>query len=208
MTELPTAPLPGVEPAAQPTSRHATVELTFFFEVASVQLTPTFKVGALQVRPTSKVVTMRLAPFQESQPVTTSEVAFEIANLQPAGDAFGSIQVVASRQEKPMAGGSPSFASAGLQFVPNLEAAPIWLTPSQQGQAPVRVTAAFQISAIQFSPSFEIASVRLNSSSSRVRVRLPGLDSSSAEGAPMFEIANLQLSESGGISMMQLNLVG
>jgi Flp pilus assembly protein TadD len=203
------APAPPVaKPQPLPGTMYTNVELTFFFEVASVQLTPAFKVGALQVRPASRVVTMRLAPFQDSQPGTNSEIAFEIAKVGLAGEALGQIQVVRSQQPKPLAGGSPSFAIAGLQFVPNLKAAPIWLTPSQEGRACVKVRADFQISAIQFSPSFEVASVILNSSSNRVHVQLPDLSSSSREGAPVFEITNLQLDERGDISMMQLNLLG
>jgi tetratricopeptide (TPR) repeat protein len=206
MTKAPAPPV--AKPQPPPGTTHTTVELTFSFEVASVQLTPAFKVGALQVRPASKVVTMRLGPFQDSQPVTNSEVAFEIAKVALAGDGLGKIQVVRSQQQKPLANGSPSFAIAGLQFVPNLKAAPIWLTPSQEGRACVKVRARFQIGAIQFSPSFEVASVTLNSSSKRVHVQLPGLSSSSGEGAPVFEITNLQLDERGDISMMQLNLLG
>src|SRR5437773_3451838 len=213
-TETPLVPMteaqapPVAKPQPPPGTTHNTVELTFYFEVASVQLTPAFKVGALQVRPASKVVTMRLGPFQDSQPMTNSEVAFEIAKVALAGDGLGKIQVVRSQQQKPLADGSPSFAIAGLQFVPNLKAAPIWLTPSQEGRACVKVRARFQIGAIQFSPSFEVASVTLNSSSKRVHVQLPGLSSSSGEGAPVFEITNLQLDERGDISMMQLNLLG
>ena len=207
MSETTETPLVA-KPQPPPGTTHTTVELTFSFEVASVQLTPAFKVGALQVRPASKVVTMRLGPFQDSQPMTNSEVAFEIAKVALAGDGLGKIEVVRSQQQKPLADGSPSFAIAGLQFVPNLKAAPIWLTPSQEGRACVKVRARFQIGAIQFSPSFEVASVTLNSSSKRVHVQLPGLSSSSGEGAPVFEITNLQLDERGDISMMQLNLLG
>jgi hypothetical protein len=201
------APAPVAKPQPPPGTMQNTVELTFSFEVGSVQLTSAFKVGALQVRPASKVVTMRLAPFQDAQPAANSEVAFEIANVALAGDALGRIQVVRSQQQKPSAFGSRSFAIAGLQFVPSLKAAPIWLTPSQQGQVSVKVRAAFQIHAIQFSPSFEVASVVLNPSSKRVRVQLPGLSSWTAEEAPVFEIANIQVTDGGDISMMQLNLL-
>ncbi|PYL59020.1 MAG: hypothetical protein DMF30_00765 [Verrucomicrobia bacterium] len=96
---------------------------------------------------------------------------------------------------------------AGLQLVSNFEAAPVQLTPSQQGQASVLVTAPFQIATIEFSPSFEIASLVLNSSSKQVSVQLPGAGPGS-EGAPMFEIANLQLTGGGEIGMLQLNLLG
>jgi tetratricopeptide (TPR) repeat protein len=214
-TPTPTAPVtkpspPSPTSAAKPQPATVmSVQVTFSFEIAAVQLTSSFKMGVLKVRPASKLVTMRLAHFQESQPVTNSEVAFEIAKVELVGDALDRIEVVPSRQEKPMAGGSPSFATAALQFVPDLEAAPIWLTPSQQGQASVRVTAAFQITMIEFSPSLESSSIILNSNSKQVIIQLPGAPSSLAEAAPVFEIANVQLSESGdNIGMMQLNLLG
>jgi hypothetical protein len=93
-----------------------------------------------------------------------------------------------------------------LQLVPNSETAPLQLTPSQQGRASVFITVPFQISSLEFSPSLEIASVILNSNSKQVIVQLPG--PGSAEGAPMFEIANLELNEAGEVAMMQLNLLG
>jgi len=210
-TAVPTAPpikTPTAEDASRPASNmHTTVQLTFSFEVASVQLTPTFKVSTLQVRPTSKVVTMRLGSGQGSQPATNSEVTFEIAKIQPTGGAFGNIRMTPSRQQKPTAAGSPSFMVEGSQLVPNFEGTSVQLTPSQQAKASVLVTVPCQINTIEFSPSFEVASVALNSSSKQVFVQLPSGSPGAGEGTPMFEIANLELSESGDISMMQLNLV-
>jgi Flp pilus assembly protein TadD len=211
MTEVPAAPLmktPTAEHASRPaSSMHTAVQLTFSLEIASMQLTPSFKMGVLKVRPTSKVVTMRLAPSQQPQPGTNPEVTFEIAKIQPAGGALGSIRMTPSQQQKPTAIGSPSFMVEGSQLVPNFEGTSVQLTPSQQAKASVLVTVPFEINTIEFSPSFEIASVVLNSSSKQVFVQLPGAEPSPGEGTPMFEIANLELSESGDISMMQLNLL-
>jgi len=39
-------------------------------------------------------------------------------------------------------------------------------------------------------------------------VQLPSAGGAPVEGAPMFEISNLQLTGSGEIGMMQLNLLG
>jgi hypothetical protein len=50
--------------------------------------------------------------------------------------------------------------------------------------------------------------VTLNSNSKQVVVQLPGTGPGPAEGAPIFEIANLELNEGGEIMMMQLNLLG
>lgn len=173
-----------------------------------MQLTPSFKMGVLKVRPISKLVTMRLPSPQRAQTALNLQVAFEVAKIQPVAGALGTIRVVPSQQQRPAMGGMPSIAVAGLQVVSNSETAPVQLTPSPQGRAAVFITVPFQISTLEFSPTLEIGSVTLNSNSKQVVVQLPGTGPGPAEGAPMFEIANLELNESGEIAMMQLNLLG
>lgn len=198
----PAAPVTKPQPAA---TMQTSVQLTFSFEIAAMQLTPSFKMGSLNVRPISKVVTMRLAPSQQPQPAM--QVSFEIAKIQPLGSALGTIRMVPSQQRPPVTGSS-SVAVAGLQVVSNSDAAPVQLTPSQPGQATVFVTVPCQITTIEFAPSLEIASVVLNSNSKQVRLQLPGAGPNPREGAPTFEITNLQLGDSGDIAMMHLNLLG
>ncbi|HJW38871.1 MAG TPA: tetratricopeptide repeat protein [Candidatus Udaeobacter sp.] len=203
------APAPPVAKPQPPTATMQTsVQLTFSFEIAAMQLTPSFKMGVLKVRPISKLVTMRLPSPQRAQSALNLQVAFEIVKIQPVAGAIGTIRVVPSQQQRPTLTGMPSIAVAGLQIVPNSETAPVQLTPSPQGRASVFITVPFQISTLEFSPSLEIASVILNSNSKQVIVQLPGAGPSPAEGAPMFEIANLELNETGDIAMMQLNLLG
>jgi tetratricopeptide (TPR) repeat protein len=206
--QIPTAPMirtPSSAGSSQPASAMQTaVQLTFSFEIASMQLTPTFKMGALQLRPTSKIVTMRLAPSQQPQPAMNLQVTFEISKIQPAGGGLGTVRLTPSQQQRPTLGGSPSFTVGGLQLISNFEAAPVQLTPSQQ--ASVFVTGSFQIATVEFSPSFDIASIVLNAASKQVAVQLAG--AGTIEGAPMFDIANLQLGASGEIGLMQLNLLG
>jgi tetratricopeptide (TPR) repeat protein len=208
--QIPTAPLirtPAAGGAPQPAGAMQTaVQLTFSFEIASMQLTPAFKMGALQLRPTSKIVTMRLAPSQQPTPAMNLQVNFEIAKIQPSGGGLGSIRLTPSQQQRPTAVGSPSFNVAGLQLVSNFESAPLQITPSQSGQASVLVTGAFQIATVEFSPSFEIASIILNSTSKNISVQLPG--GVAEGGAPMFEIANLQIAGTGDIGLMQVHAVG
>jgi hypothetical protein len=206
--QIPTAvrtPAPSSVP--QPGATQTAVQLSFAFEIASMQLTPAFKMGALQLRPTSKLVTMRLAPSQHPQPAMNLQVNFELTKIQPSGGSLGNVRLTPSQEQRPTVVGSPSFTVAGLQLVSDFAAAPLQLTPSQQGQASVNVTAPFQIATVEFSPSFEIASIVLNSNSKQVSVQLPGA-AAPAEGAPIFEIANLQLTGSGDLGMMQLNLLG
>ena len=214
----PTTPVIMPEPIQIPTAQRGgspqpagamqtAVQLTFAFEIASMQLTPSFKMGALQLRPASKVVTMRLAG-SSPQPAMNLQVTFEISRIQPAGGTLGSVRLTPSQQQRPSVTGSPSFTVGGLHLVSDFAAAPLQLTPSQQGQAAVHVVAPFQIATVEFSPSFEISSIVLNSNSKQVMVQLPTAAGTAVEGAPMFEISNLQLTGSGEIGMMQLNLLG
>ncbi len=213
-TQTPIAPItkapapPVAKPQPPPAAMQTSVQLTFSFEIAAMQLTPSFKMGVLKVRPISKLVTMRLPSPQRAQSALNLQVAFEVLKIQPVAGALGTIRVIPSQQQRPTMAGMPSFAVAGLQVVPNSETAPVQLTPSQQGRASVFITVPFQISTLEFSPSLEIASVILNSNSKQVVVQLPGAGSGPTEGAPMFEIANLELNEGGEIAMMQLNLLG
>jgi hypothetical protein len=212
-TQTPTAPVtkapapPMAKPQQPPAAMQTSVQLTFSFEIAAMQLTPSFKMGALKVRPISKLVTMRLPSSQQAQSALNLQVGFEIAKIQPAAGALGTIRMVPSQQQRPAPGGLPSFAVAGLQVVANSETAPVQLTPSRQGRASVFVTVPFQITTLEFAPSLEIASVILNSNSKQVAVQLPGAGPAPAEGAPMFEIANLELGEGGDIAMMHLHPV-
>jgi tetratricopeptide (TPR) repeat protein len=204
--QIPTAPaMRGGAPQAG--AMQTAVQLSFAFEIASMQLTPAFKMGALQLRPASKIVTMRLAG-SAPQPAMNLQVTFEIARIQPAGGTLGSVRLTPSQQQRPTVVGSPSFTVGGLHLVSDFAAAPLQLTPSQQGQAVVQVVAPFQIATVEFSPSFEISSIVLNSNSKQVSVQMPTAGGAPVEGAPMFEIANLQLTGSGEIGMMQLNLLG
>lgn len=204
---------PGHAAASNPqghpgTGMHTAVQITLSCEIASMQLTPTFKMGALQLRPVSKVVTMRLAPSQQPQPAMNLQVNFELAKVQPASNSLGQLRLNPSQQQKPAALTTPSFNISGLQIVSGFEGAPVQLTPSQQGQASVYLTAAFQINTVEFSPSFDISAIILSSSSKTVSVQLPGAGASAIENAPIFEIANVQLGNTGEIAMLQLNPVG
>ena len=207
----PPQPVHAAGPANQPYpagGMQTAVQITLSCEIASMQLTPTFKMGALQLRPISKVVTVRLAPSQQPQPAMNLQVNFELAKVQPASNSLGQIRLNPSQQQKPAMATSPTFNIAGLQIVSGFEGAPVQLTPQQQGQASIQLTAAFQITTVEFSPSFDISAIILSSSSKTVSVQLPGAGGSAIESAPVFEIANVQLTSTGDIAMLQLNPVG
>jgi tetratricopeptide (TPR) repeat protein len=200
-----TAPAPQAAAGAM----HTAVQITLSCEIASMQLTPTFKIGALQLRPSSKIVTMRMAssPQQQQTPMNL-QVNFEIAKMQATPGGLGQIRLNPSQQQKPATIATPSFNVSGLQVVSGFEAAPLQLTPSHQTQFSVHLSAACQITSVEFSPTFEIAGIILNSTSKTVTVQLPGAGASSVENAQVFEITNVQVGSNGEIAMLQLNPAG
>ena len=129
-------------------------------------------------------------------------MTLEIAKFEPTVGGFGIVRLVPSQRQRPNIAHPLSFAVAGLELVSYFEAAPVHLTPFQQ--ASVLVTGCFRIASVDFSPSFELASIVLNSSAKKVAVQLPGAHS--IEDAVRFEIVHIQLGSSGEIGMMQLNL--
>jgi hypothetical protein len=205
-----TVPAASGAPMAPPSAAMQTaVQLTFSLEIASLQLTPTFKMGSLQVKPISKIVAMRLAPSAQPQPAMNLQVTFELSSVQlGAGATLGTVRLTPSSAQRPTPITTPSFEISGLQLVSSSAAAPVQLTPAHQGQASVLMTASFQIATVEFSPSFEIASVVLHSTSKNVAVQLPGAGPSSIEAAPVFEIGNVQLGGNNEIGMIQLNPLG
>ncbi len=205
-TEVPAAAdAPRPAPAA-----HTPVQLTFSFEIVSVQLTPTFKVRTLQVRPASKLVTMRLASSQRPQPQIQPQVVFEIAKIQPTDSGLGTVRLIKSphQRQQPLAIASPSFEFTALQPVSSSgDAAVVQLAPSEQGQAHVQVTADFQMAKVEFSSSFEITGVVLNSTSRQVSVQLAGADPSAIEENRLFDIAHARLTGRGDSEILELDAV-
>ncbi len=195
-----------MQPAA---SLQNAVQLTFSLEIASLELTPDFKMGSLQLKPISTIVSMRLAPSAQPQPAMNLQVTFELSSVKlDAGGSFGTVRLTPSSAQRPTPITSPSFEVSGLQLASGSAGSPVQLTPTQRGKASVLMTASFHIATVEFSPSFEIASVVLNSISKNVAVQLPGAGPSSIEGAPVFEIGDVQLAGNNDLGLIQLNPLG
>ena len=213
--QLRSAEVPVAADSPRPVSAaHTPVQLTFSFEIVSVQLTPIFKVRTLQVRPASKSVTMRLASSQHSQPPLHPQVAFEIANIQPADSGLGTVRLIKSTRQRqqlaqqPVDIALPSFEVTGLQPISSSDGvAGFQLAPSEQGKAYVQVTADFQMAKVEFSPSFEIAGVVLNPTSRQVSVRLASADPGAIEEARVFDVANVRITDAGDSETVDLRAV-
>ena len=183
---------------------HATVQLTFSLEIASMQLTPTLKMSRLHLKPLSRVVSVRLGSAQDPEAPMNHKATFEIAKIDVSNGTIGSVRLVPSALQSPVAAAHPSLAISSLEFVPEQGAAPVQLTPSHQEQASVQLTAEFRIGAVEFAPLFKIAAIVLNASSRKVSMRLPGVKASSIDDVAGYEIENVQLGANDELALIQV----
>ena len=200
---------PGYRPSAPTMSvqlpasgMQTNVQVTFSLEIASMRLTPAFKTSGLQLKPTSKVVSMRFAPSQDLQPPMNLQVTFEVGRIDLSNGSIGAMRLSPSLQQTPAIRNSSAFAISGSEFVSGSGGAPVQLTPHHQDQASVHLTAEFQIGGIEFTPLFEISTIVLNATSRRVSIQLPG--PGPVEGAPIFEIENVQLGPGNELGLIQV----
>ena len=188
------------------TGERATAQLTLSLEVSSLQLTPAFKLGSVQLRPLSNVVSLQLGagsgPQAAANPLSAN-ISFEIQTVQTGG--AGQIQTLVL---KPLSGARadttphPKLQVDAVQLTRGVENAPIQITPAQTTSTAVQLLATYATAGIDFTPRFELATMRLEPSTRTVLLRLnqPG----AAELPPAFEIANVQVGGDGQISLVQL----
>jgi len=200
-----------------PTSsgERATAQLTFSFEVASLQLTPFFKLGSVQLRPLSNVVSMQLAHGDGNasgagaNPLSAN-IAFEILTATTGGGNHGPVQSLVLKplsEARAAATPQPKLAVNAVQLTHGAEAGPIQITPAHTSATSVQVLATFAIAGIDFTPLFEIGSMRLEPTSAHVLLKLsPGAGQASSleHLPPSFELTEVQVTPEGQISVFTL----
>ncbi len=207
------SPLPFIMTSAPTTSgERATAQLTFSFEVASLQLTPSFRLGSVQLRPLTNVVTLHLAQGegQASQSPLSANIAFEILAVQTGGGTgHGPVQSIVLKplsEARAATTPQPKLAVNAVQLSQGSEgSAPIQITPAQSTSTSVQLLATFAIAGIDFTPLFEIGSMRLEPTTSSVLLRLSqGAQASGMELPPSFELMDVQVNGEGQINSMLL----
>ena len=211
-TPRPVAPDAGpVEPVnrqpAQASSEtpafSSAVQLTFLFEIASLELTPAFAISCLRLKPVSNVVSMCLEPSRDPQSTMNLQINFELVEVRLTNGVIGPIRLRRSAQQGPVS--SESLAISKLEFVTRAGNAPVQLTPAHQSQVPVQLAMQFQIAAVEFSPTFEVDAIILNSTSKRASIQMPGAGSSRTDNPLIFQIENVQLGANNELGMIQVN---
>lgn len=202
----PFIPIPHMATVQPVTGERATAQLTLSLEVSSLQLTPSFRLGSVQLRPLSNVVSLQLGAGVGPQPAANplaANISFEIQSVQTGGD--GQIQSLVLKplsQARADTTPQPRLQVDAVQLTRGTENAPIQITPAQATSTAVQLLTTYAIAGIDFTPNFEIGTMRLEPSTRTVMLRLnqPG----GTELPPAFEIANVQVGGDGQISLVQL----
>ena len=189
-----------------PASGRASAQLTLGFEVTSLQLTPFFKLGAVQLRPLSNIVSLHLLTTQQAENPLAAGISFQIETVDLDESAhIRSILLKPLPQSQPAAVPQPKLQVDNVQLGQTTEGAPIQVTSSQGTSTAVQLLATCTIAAMDFTPAFEIGSLRLEPNSNFVLLRsAPSQRPAALDLPPSFEVAAVQLEGNAQISSVRL----
>ena len=191
---------------AVPSTARAAAQLTLGFEITSLQLTPFFKLGAVQLRPLSNIVSLHLIASASAETPLAAGISFQIVTVELNEAAhLKSILLKPLPQAQPATVPSQKLAVEHVQIAQASENAPISVTTSEATSTAVQLLADFTIAAMDFTPSFEIGSLRLEPTSNSVLLRLaPSQRPAALDLPPSFEVANVQLGNDAQLSGVRL----
>ncbi len=189
-----------------PANARAAAQLTLGFEITSLQLTPFFKLGAVQLRPLSNIVSLHLIASQATDNPLAAGISFQIVTVDLDGDShIKSLLLKPLPNAQQAAVPSPKLQVDAVNITSAGEGAPITISSSDQTSTAVQLLANFTIAAMDFTPSFEIGSLRLEPTSNSVLLRLaPSQRPAALDLPPSFEVASVQLGGDAQISGMRL----
>ncbi len=197
-------PFPSPQTVTMPTPpdhpAHAGVvfaQLTFGFEITSLRLTPFFRLGAVQLKALSNVVSLGLVNARQSDQPLAAGVSFQIERVDlDVASRLKSIRLKPLDEARTAISPVSKLHVDAVAITGETEGAPITVTTSSVASTAVQLVGTFAITAMEFSPAFEIDSLRLELASEDVRLRVaPASGPGAQEMPPSFEIAEVQLDE-------------
>ncbi|MDQ6808517.1 MAG: hypothetical protein M3Z64_03695, partial [Verrucomicrobiota bacterium] len=179
--------------------RPKTVLVGFSLRTAAMQLTPSFGIERIRARPTTWTVSLNLPP--ESAPLPTIlQTGFDLdfVELNREGQ-IESVRLVPTHQaldfmpvgERELTVDSMAIGGAAVELRSNA-------TSSMN----IQLLSAFQIAAVELSPTFAVARLALKSISRRVRLTFDG--SLAGRDGAIFETAALRLDAAGRLAEIEM----
>jgi DNA-binding response OmpR family regulator len=194
--------------AAAPTIRVAPTDgngavFGIFLEVLSMQLTSQLQMGAIRARPSSLTASLRLESATARSAIP-SQLGFQLGPTKLNSDGrISALRLVPTLKPIQPAQMRTAFEIGGVALIPNATRARVQLTPAGTTPMTVELRAHLELSAVELSPSFQVAQLILNWTPSAVRVTLN--PKAPEQTAAKFEMRVVKLDESNRIAELLLS---
>ena len=195
-------------PISAPTFRVAPTDgsgaiLGLFIEVLSMQLTSHLQMGAIRARPSSLVASLRLQSAAARNAIP-AETGFQIGAAQFSGEGrISTLRLLPTSKPLQPAQMRNAFEIGGVAVIPNDTRARVQLTPSGTTPMTMELFAHLELSAVELTPSFQVAQLILNWRTNAVRVTLN--PKAPEQTAAKFEMRVEKLDSSGRIAELLLS---
>ncbi len=173
--------------------------------VTSLQLTPFFRLGSVQLEALSNLVSLGLVAAHQAAGPLAAGISFRIEQTELDNEArLKSMLLKLLGEPREMVSPSSALQVDGVALADGGEGAPISVTTAGTDSTVVQLVGTFAISAMEFTPGFEIDSLQLELTSKTVRLRVaPSSQSLQEPLPPSFEIAAVQLGEGAQIKALR-----
>jgi DNA-binding response OmpR family regulator len=194
-------------PTVAPTIRVAPTDgngavLGLFLEVLSMQLTSQLQIGAIRARPSSLTASLRLQSAAARNAIP-AELGFQLGPTKLNGEGrISALRLVPTSKPFQPAQMRTAFEIGGVALIPNETRARVQLTPAGTTPMTMELRAYLELSAVELTPSFQVAQLILNWSTNAVRVTLN--PKAPEQTAAKFELRVLKLDDSGRLAELLL----
>ena len=183
---------------------HALAQLTFSFGVTSFQLTPFFRLGSLDLKALSDVVSLHLVAARSAEDPLAAGISFQIDRVELDGTRLRSLVLRPLGDARPVAAPLPNLQVDGVA-VTNTGDAPITVTTGGGGATAVQLVGTFAVAGIDFSPAFEVETLRLEPTAQTALLRVvPSERPTALDLPPSFDFAEVRLGEGGQLDAVRL----
>lgn len=182
--------------------RPTKLSVTLSFQVVALQFTTFFEVETATLRPVDRIAIVKMGDREE---LTGAPLAsgFRLDTIFLAGNGrIDTMRLVPTHQPSQLPVPSNSFAVGASDFLCANAHSPLLLTASLETAMRVRLTALFELFAVELSTGFEVAAVLLKSRETTVVVRNHG----ESPGKP-FEILEAHLAPSDELQSLLVRVV-
>ena len=182
--------------------RPTELSVTLSFKVVALQFTTFFELETATLRPFDRIALVKMGDREELKGAPLAS-GFRLATITLAGNGtIDTMRLVPTHQTPELPAPSRSFSVGASDFQSANAHSPLLLTSSSEAAMRVRLTATFELLAVELSVGFEVVAIQLKTRETTVLVRNDG----ESPGKP-FEVLEAQLAPSTQLQSLLVRAV-